>query len=54
MTPSDIQKYFTPVFEQANALKEAFERRAQNEKLAASSQVSRTYLHVHVLYMKIQ
>lgn len=42
MTPADIQKYFNPVFEQANALKEAFERRAHNEQLAASSQVSKT------------
>ena len=42
MTPADIQKYFNPVFEQANALKEAFERKAHNEQLAASSQVSKT------------
>lgn len=40
MTPADIQKHFKPVFDQAKALKEAFERRAHNEQLAASSQVS--------------
>jgi hypothetical protein len=47
MTPSDIQKYFKPVFEQANALKEAFERRAQNEQQAATSQVSKFPHTVH-------
>lgn len=39
MTPADVQKYFKPVFEQADALKEAFERRAHGEQMAASSQV---------------
>ena len=39
MTPADIQNQFEPVFEQAKALKEAFERRAHDEQIA-SSQVS--------------
>ena len=39
MTPADIQKCFKPVFEQARALKEAFERRVHDEQLAATSKV---------------
>ena len=58
MTPADIQKYFKPVFEQANALKEAFERRAQSEQQAATSQVSKTYfactcVWVHIIFVMI-
>ena len=53
MTPADIQKYFKPVFEQANALKEAFERRAQSEQQAATSQVRKMLIFAHILLLYI-
>ena len=40
MTPTDIHSYFQPVFKQAKALRDAFERRAKMEQEAAASQAA--------------
>ena len=40
MTPTDIHNYFQPVFQQARALRKAFERKALHEQEAALTQAA--------------